>query len=46
MFYTPLNDDNIQRIIKFKTIYYTRKLKKNKKKYKKVKRKFIGFILA
>lgn len=46
MFYTPINDNNIQRIIKFKTVYYKRKIKNDKKKYKKIKRKFIGFILA
>ena len=46
MFYTPINDNNIQRIMKFKTVYYKRKIKKNKKKYKKFKRKFVGFILA
>jgi hypothetical protein len=46
MFYTPINDNNIQRIIKFKTVYYNRKIKKDKKKYKKIKRKFVGFILA
>jgi hypothetical protein len=46
MFYTPINDDNIQRLIKFKTVFYKRKLKKNKKKYKKIKRIFKGFILA
>ena len=37
MFYTPINDNNIQRIIKFKTVYYKRKIKKIKKNIKKLK---------
>ena len=46
MFYTPTYDNKIQRILKSKTVFYKRKLKKDKKKYKKLKRIFTGFVLA
>jgi hypothetical protein len=46
MFYTPIQKNIVQRIIRTKKIYFYRKIKKDKHKYSKIKRRFKGFFLG